>query len=106
MERLSKISLRHPLRVAFVCFAIGMFLGLIVEAFLCLEDGTWIGRFGSLTVALGVLTFGGLTSHLITRSQVARFADLNGDTPYPYNKSNLNFVFSVQTVLVVAGTLQ
>ena len=103
MNWLSHQALHYPARVALFCGMLGIALALVMEiAGFC----GFFGRSGSLTVSLGVLTFGATASDLLIRSQVARISDKNGDLPFPYSRKNLEKVLLFQTLVIIAGTIQ
>ncbi|MCP4206116.1 MAG: hypothetical protein GY767_03585 [Shimia sp.] len=103
MERLSQLSLHHPVWIAVACLVVGLGGGAFFDT---LFSSGFFGRAGAITVALGVITFGATAGDLLIRSQVGRIADKNGDLPHPYNRKNLTRVMGMQTVVVVVGTIQ
>lgn len=106
MERLTNATLHRPLLIAISCILLGLIAGAFAEALVTVNNGSWLGRFGSVTVALGVLTFGALTSDLVIRGQVGWINDKSGDRSFPYSRRNLHYVFTVQTIVIIFGTLQ
>lgn len=101
MEWLAIRALLHPRRVAVACVFIGVILGLFSQV---IFGNSMFGRFGSVTVAFGVLTFGAATGDVIIYSSVGKVSGNNG-LAFPRNFTNLRRVFKWQTIVVAVGTI-
>ena len=103
MDSLSKKTLHFPVVVALICVVAGLSSGLVAQNLLGMA---MFGRFGAVTTALGIMTFGATASDLLIEAQAGKWTDESGDLPYPYSRRNLRKVLGMQTVVVMIGTIQ
>jgi len=63
-------------------------------------------RFGSLTVAIGILVFGYVVTELQVRGQFSLLMPDDGLPPSPFKPSEVRLALFVQTIVVCIGTIQ
>lgn len=95
--------LRKPWLFALGVLAVGGGAG---ATFHLLVGEPTFGMFGSLTVALALMTFGTLASELLTYSQGTWIMGDDHEPGAPYTFSEVRKALLAQTLVGVIGTLQ
>ena len=98
------LVLKRPISAAASSIAFGLLGGIAAAAL-------WNGhnlfeRFGAVTTALGILTFGAMASELLVRSQGSFIMGDDGEPGAPFNFATVRSALSWQTFVVLIGTMQ
>ena len=103
MTKFSELVLRHPTLIAGLVLLLGIGGGLAANY---LFKNNLFERFGSFTVALGVFSFGSVSSELLNRSQDGRWAREDDFSGGIYSRKNIRNTMFWQTAIVSIGTIQ
>ncbi|MEO0400961.1 MAG: hypothetical protein AAF214_01160 [Pseudomonadota bacterium] len=95
--------LSHPIVSGLIIIIIGVLGGVYAAQ---LFGPNMFERFGSLTVALGVLIFGCVVTELQVRGQSSLITADNGLPPSPFTPPEVRLALFVQTLVVCIGTIQ
>ena len=95
---------RNPTTAAFLVLTIGL-LGGLVMAFL-FPGLNLFERFGAVTTSFGLLVFGSLASELLVRSLGTPIMQNDGEPGGPFKFALTRRALSLQTWVVLMGTLQ
>ena len=98
-----KWILLNPEAVALLVIGFGVFGGLLTEQNF---GSNFFERFGALTAGVGALLFGLVSSELLNRSQDGYYARTEDDPSSPFAASNIRRTLSIQSFVVLFGTIQ
>ena len=103
LKGLEKAALLAPRISSAILISFGLVLGLVGQEIFGLD---LFERFGSVTVALGALMIGSLSTHLHIRGQGSLITNNDGTLPAPYDPSTIRRAQNWQGAAAIFGTIQ
>ena len=98
------VVVKNPGIVAAIVLAVGLLGG--IAAAIAMPTLNLFERFGAVTTSLGLVVFGSLASELLVRSQGSFVMQDDGEPGGPFKFAVTRRALTLQTWVVLIGTLQ